>query len=140
MKYIFILLFLILLFIITLLYFFYKIDDKIHYKKLYIDNLINYWKNNIGIIVKYKENEYHINFEYYKNDYFLMFDNKDDYNNHIHLIPFEFAYTMKYNNINSKKIYIEQNNSVEQSVNLIIINYKKFTKKCNMLEFNSKFK
>ena len=58
-----------------------------------------------------------------------MFNNYIDYENHIHLIPAEFAYTMKYKNINSSKFFLDKKISVDKNINLILNNYIKFSEK-----------
>lgn len=120
------LIFLIIFLLIFLLILFLKKNIKLLDNKLYINNLLNIWKNKVGMI--YVEN---INSKHNQNldDFFLMFSNIDDHENHIHLIPFEFAYLMKYKNIHSKKYLLDKNKSLDENINLILYNYNNFMKK-----------
>ena len=117
MRYILFIIFFIIFFIIILLIIFFL---RYLFDKIYINNLINIWQNKIGIYNV--QNIYDDHIDNYPNDFFLMFNIYVDYENHIHLIPFEFAYTMKYKNINSSKFFLDKNKSVDENINLILYN------------------
>ena len=119
------LLFLLILIIIIIFFIFFQ---KYLFNKIYINNLVNIWKNKVGIISVQNINSIH---NRHLDDFFLMFSNNVDYKNHIHLIPFEFAYLMKYKNIHSVKYLLNKNKSIDENINLILYNYNHFIKNIN---------
>jgi hypothetical protein len=102
------------------------INNKNNFK--YINNLVKEWKKNIGSVLQDKENENHIHYNEYRNDFFLMFGKKKNYQNHIHLIPKEFSYIIKANNIHSVKLKIDKNISIINNIKIMINYYKKIKK------------
>ena len=94
---------------------------------MFIQEILEEWKKKTNGYVKYAKGPH------YRGDYYLSFTNMYDSNTHIHFItsthPFvktecdDLCYIVKRNDIHSDIHYIDENNTSEQIIQEMLVNY-----------------